>query len=66
MTTPRQTPRRMLGASLDSSYARSLLGRDLPEIPQELLDADVYLLTIVAAVLLDGEREGSGGTDGAA
>lgn len=66
VTTVRQTPRHLLGASLDSSHVRFLLGVDLPEIPRELLDADIYLLTIVAAALLDGDQERPGGTDGVA
>lgn len=63
MTTVRRTPRHLMGASLDTSNVRFLLGVDLPEIPRELLDADVYLLTIVAAALLDGHQEGFGDTD---
>lgn len=60
------TTRDLSSVRLDNPHTRYLLGNELPELPRELLEADTYLLTIVAAALLDGDPEEPDGTDEAA
>lgn len=55
-TTPNPVPP-LDRASLTSPYVRYMLGREMPEIPEDLLAADTYLLSIITAVLLDGRQE---------
>lgn len=57
MTTARDTPRYLDGTSLDSPQVRYLLGKEVPDLPSELLEADTYLLSIIMATLLDGDPE---------
>lgn len=59
--TPTFTSAASYGTNLSSPNVRYLLGVDMPEIPEELLQADTYLLSIITAALLDGRQEGTDG-----